>query len=58
MIHGKVLRPILNDDHLIVTLKIDVDYKKVDVERRVKFIERMECVLEQEWRFLKGMEDL
>lgn len=48
-----LLRPTINSDHIIVTLKLDVDWKKVPVEKRIEFATRLEETKDEMHEFLK-----
>lgn len=57
--HSKptVLRPIVNSDHVIVTVKIPCDWSKVDVEKRVDALNRAENDAKHLYEFINGLEE-
>lgn len=59
MIDGKpsVLRPIVNGDHIVLTMKIPCDWSKVDVEKRVDALNRAENDAKHLYEFINGLEE-
>lgn len=53
----QVLRPIVNDDHIVLTVKIPCDWKKVDVEKRVTALDRAERDANHLHQFINGLEE-